>query len=249
MSEPLKYLSEDVLRSLRERADEHVERYRSGDFLDLASENGWAIETRSVSLDLDLLAKLNGDGRSAEADAMNSKLVFAAMSGMTPAIAADERIWTRLSHLECLSYSRQRWLAGNEDEALKTSIRKHMFAEGRTGVRDDHALSRLWWNMRIATIADPDDPEGALDLILKRADIRMQLVERPNTAARYPIIRAIVRAMRRDPAIVKNDKIFREFMMILNREGGGVLFEAWNNDTAVDDFMQRCCDGAIAAGD
>lgn len=248
MSEPLKYLSEAVLHTLRERADEHVERYRSGDFVDLSRENGWAIETRSVTIDLDLLSNLDGDDRSAEADAKNSKTIFAAMSGMTPAIATDERIWTRLSHLECLSYSRQRWLAGNEDEALKTSIRKHMFAAGRTGIRDDHALSRLWWNMRIATIADPTDPEGALNLMLKRADIRMQLVERPNTAARDPIIRAIVRAMRRDPAIVKNDPIFRAFMMILNREGGGVLFEAWNDDAAVDEFMQRCCEGALAVG-
>ena len=97
--------------------------------------------------------------------------------------------------------------------------------------------------MHVATIADPDDPEGALDLILKTADIRSNFVERPNTAARPPLARAVIRAMQRDPWITSTERAFREFMIVLNRDGGGILFETME-DADVDGIMDTCAERA-----
>ena len=99
--------------------------------------------------------------RSAQADIEASRTLYRALPGMTPALAREERVWVRLSHVECLGYARDRWLTGQIGERLDQQVRLHLFASGLTGIRDDNALSRLWWNMHIATIADPDDPEGA----------------------------------------------------------------------------------------
>jgi hypothetical protein len=239
MRAPLYYLSGDIVASLRERIVENVDRYISGDFADLSKENGWSIESRLVRVDSNLLSSLKGTPRSAEADVKNSQVVHAALEGMTPAMARDERVWTRLTHVECLGYSRERWLTGVSGEALHKSIASHMFAQGRTGIRDDNALSRLWWNMHIASIADPADPVGALNLIAKTADVRMQFVERPGSAARPPLARALVRALRRDPWIGSSEGAFRNFMIVLNRDGGGVLFEALS-DQKVDALMSDC---------
>jgi hypothetical protein len=246
MTEPLRFVSEDVLRSLRLDIHSNLERYRSGAFTDLAKGNGWSIETRQVRVDVAALEQLNMGEQSAATDAKNSKIIYGALSGMTPAIATEERLWVRLSHIECLRYGRSRWLEGVKDEDLAKQVQLHLFAAGRTGVRDDNALSRLWWNMHVATLADPEDPHGALDVILTRADLRMQLVERPNTAARPSLARAIVRGMRREPDLAKNDSNFRDFMKIVNREGGGILFETWR-DPEIDSFISRCVQTALAA--
>ena len=225
-STPLKYLSQLVVDELRGSISINRDRYASGDFLDLSRRNGWEIESEKVQIDLDMLSDLDGTSGTADADIRSSLIVYRSMPEMTPALAREERVWVRFSHIECLQYSRARWLKKAEDERLDKVVMDHFFAEGRTGIRDDNALSRLWWNMHIATIADPDDPEGALRLILKTADIRQAIVERLHTASRQPLARAIVRAMRSDPWITSSEDAFREFMKAMNRDAGGVLFEA-----------------------
>ncbi|OBY24382.1 DUF6339 family protein [Leisingera sp. JC1] len=242
---PLKYLSEKKLYELKENVAANRDRYEVGDFLDLEHDNGWAVETGTVSVDHDLLAALDGTARTAVADIDNSLILYRALKGMTPALAREERVWARLTHVECLGYARDRWLFGNNGAQLDAQVRIHMFAPGLTAIRDDNSLSRLWWNMHIASIADPDDPEGALRLILKTLDIRSNFVERTNTAARQPLARAVVRAMRRDPWITSSARAFREFMIALNRDGGGILFEALSDEEA-NALMDACASRAQA---
>ena len=243
--DPLRYLSEEKLEELRRNVVRHRERYATGDFADLEPDNGWAIEASGVTVDQNLLANLDGTVRTAAGDRAASAVLYRALPGMTPALAREERVWVRLSHVECLGYARSRWLPGLKDEQLDLQVHRHLFGSGRTGIRDDNALSRLWWNMHIAATADPDDPEGALDLILKTADIRSNFVERPNTAARPPLARAVIRVMRRDPWITSSERAFREFMIVLNRDGGGVLFETMS-DVEVDGIMDTCAERARA---
>ncbi|MCY3996870.1 MAG: DUF6339 family protein [Rhodobacter sp.] len=241
----LRYLSEEKLEELRRKVGLHRERYANGDFRDLEPDNGWAIETGGVTVDRDLLAGLDGIARTAAGDRTASAVLYRALSGMTPALAREERVWVRLSHVECLGYARSRWLSGLDGERLVPQVRRHLFGSGLTGIRDDNALSRLWWNIHIAATADPDDPEGALDLILKTADIRSNFVERTNTAARPPLARAVIRAMRRNSWITSTERAFREFMIVLNRDGGGILFETMS-DAEVDGIMNACAERARA---
>lgn len=102
---PLKYLSEKKLSELKESIVANRDRYEAGDFLDLEHDNGWAVETSTVQVDHDLLAKLDGTARTAAADIDNSLILFQALQGMTPALAREERVWARLTHIECLGYS------------------------------------------------------------------------------------------------------------------------------------------------
>lgn len=241
-SEKLKYLSEPSLQGLRSDVMKNIELYRSGDFFDISSSNGWCISSDSVCVDSDRLSNLNGS-QGASSDIDSSIAVYESFEGMTPALAMEERVWVRFTHLECLQYARARWPVEGSDEKQAEHVLRHFFASGRTGIRDDNAISRLWWNMHIASIADPEDPESALRLILKVADIRMALVERPNTAARIPIIRALMRAMRRDHWITSTGLAFRRFMVEVNRDAGGVLFEVLP-DTVIDRVMQRCAEKA-----
>lgn len=234
---PLRYLSEAKLTELRTAVEDNLQRYAESGFSDLERDNGWAIDSATVVIDESVLSELTRSS-SATADAANSVIVYNALKGMTPALAAEERIWVRLCHIECFEYTGRRWLSGKEGTELAQAVRKHAFAPGRTGIRDDNALSRLWWNMHIANLADPGDPVGALRLIAGIADIRQAFVERPGTASRIPLARGIVRAMRRIEWLTAAEPNFREFMKVLNRDGSGVLFEALSDDVT-DRLMDR----------
>lgn len=240
---PLKYLSEAVLEQLRKKVVDNRIRYSSGDFADFEKNNEWSINTKEVTLDEKALANLDGTSRSAESDKQSSILLYNAMHGMTPALAREERIWVRLCHVECFNYARTRWLKGKDGSELDNQVHRHLFGNSLTRIRDDNALSRLWWNMHIASIADPDDPEGALELILKTADIRSNFVERTNIAARPPLARGIIRLMRYNQWISSTERAFREFMIMLNRNGGGILFEEMS-EKEIDKMMESCASQA-----
>ena len=234
----LLYVGQQVADDLRRNVFENITRYRNGDFLDLEAGGDWRIPL-SVDADLGALSKLVAEGRP-EDEIENTLRVGAALADVTPTLARENRIWIRLSHIECLEYSRKRWLSSDADgEKLEDQIRTHFFAPTLTGCRDDHAIARLWWNYHIAWQIMPENPERALKMILARADIRSNIVERPTIGARPSLGRGIIRLLERNEALRASEGQFREFMKKLNLLGAGVAFEVWSVE-AIDQFMERC---------
>jgi hypothetical protein len=176
-------------------------------------------------------------------DLANSKVVGEALANLTPATANEERVWARLSHFEAIKYCRTRWLSRTAGQAIDDLVRKHFFAPTQTGIRDDHAISRLWWNFYIAKTCEPDNADDALRLILTTADIRSNFVERIWMTSRRRVASAVLRAMRSEPWITEAEDNFREFMKALNKLGGGVVFEALS-EADTDQFVSDCIDRA-----
>jgi hypothetical protein len=231
------YVSEPVYEALRKNVAKNLERYLSGGFNDLAGSEGWAIPL-SINYDSAPLRELKAaDGP--EAEVFNSLLVWKALSNLTPSLANERRIWTRLTHVDCLEYSRSRWIRKSQGTAAESLISDHFFGESRTRARDDNAIGRLWWNAYIAKQFMPDDHLLALKALLRTADIRSNIVERPWISTRIPVASGIVRAMSRRQSVVASEKNFREFMKAINRRGGGILFERMTS-SEVDRFMDEC---------
>ncbi len=264
----LKYFAESTLAELKANVPSNLELYRDSGFEDQAHLNGWSMELSSVEVDPEKLGKLELSGGST-AEASNSLIVFEAFKGMTPALATEERVWARLTHFECLEYARKRWplkdepkeaggllgsLTGAKRKAAEqrrevhhqnvSQIETHYFARGRTGYRDDHAVSRLWWNAFIAWRVDPEDQIGVLQELLRLADTRQALVERPILSNRVELLRGIVRIMRMHPDVYATGKAFNEFMKALNLRGSGVLFETLADQDA-DKILLKCRDDAL----
>lgn len=234
----LLYVGQQIADDLKSGIEGNISRYREGDFLDLEAAGDWRIPL-SVDVDLDCLSDLSAEN-GAEHEITNSLLVGHALNGLTPTLARENRIWIRLSHVECLEYSRKRWLQSDmADEALISAVSKHFFAPTLTGCRDDHAISRLWWNHRIAKQIVPDNPARAMKVILAKADIRLNFLERPGLAARQTLAKGIVRALERSPELLNGEKLFRRFMKQVNLQGAGIAFEVWTEDK-IDHFMVRC---------
>lgn len=240
MTEQLKHISDQALADLLENIEGNLERYRGDGFGDLADNPSWDIALQ-IEYDGQLLGTLNKTQQHniTEIDLENSKIVGEALVNLTPALANEELIWARLSHIEGFEYSQARWLGQSDNVDLISAVQTHMFAPTQTAVRDDHSLSRLWWNYHIAESCFPDDVEKALGLILNSADIRSNFVERVWMSSRRNIAAAILREMDRTPAATATEESFRKLMKAINRNGGGIVFEALNAAEA-DTFVSEC---------
>jgi hypothetical protein len=241
----LLYVGQQVADDLRNNISENLARYEEGDFLDLEAAGDWRIPL-SLNVDLGRLCELT-HSRGAEDEVANSVLVGRVLSELTPTLARENRVWIRLSHVECLEYSRRRWLSARDcdDAELEGLVRKHFFAPTLTGCRDDHAVARLWWNYRIAKQIMPEDPERALRRVLALADIRQGLIERPSIGARPAIARGVVRVLERQKGL-SDGKTFGAFMKVVNLMGAGVAFEVWR-DSAIDSFMDDCAGEVLSS--
>lgn len=241
----LLYVGQQTADFLADNVEEHLDRYLSIGFQDLEASGDWRIPL-SISANLDQLEELNPD-KGAEAEIANSLIVGRALANLTPSLARENRIWVRLSHVESLAYSRARWLANIADEKLPKAIRTHFFAATWTGCRDDHAIARLWWNHQIASMLMPEDPKQALELILSRADLRANFIERPTVGARLPLAQGILRELAKNEALRNSEPGFRKFMKAINTRGAGKYVETWRTEE-INTLVSECAVLALASG-
>lgn len=233
----LLYVGQQTADFLADNVEEHLDRYLESGFEDLEASGDWRIPL-SVDIDLKPLEDLIPD-KGRDAEVQNSMLVGRALASLTPSLARENRVWIRLSHIDGIVYARERWLRNVPQEKMAQAIRIHFFASTWTRCRDDHALSRLWWNHHIASSIQPDDPERALRLILSTADIRSNLIERARVGTRLPLAKAIVRRLGRDAQLAASESAFRSFMKALNIRAAGAQLEIWDEER-IDRFVGQC---------
>lgn len=120
------YVGQQVADDLKNKITENLDRYRKGNFGDIESRGDWRIPL-SVDADLASLERLDLiDGPAGEIQ--NSLTVGHALDKLTPTLARENRIWVRLSHVECLEYARNRWLEpAMSDDALTKAVTKHFW--------------------------------------------------------------------------------------------------------------------------
>lgn len=233
----LMYISTAVLEELTQSVPQNLHRYKGSGFSDLVAKGNWSIES-SLEIDLTPLSELDPAG-TPESEVKNSLLVWKVLHGLSPSLASEERIWARICHVECLDYAYNRWVKNLNEEKVVSSIEKHFFAKGIAGCRDDNAVSRLWWNAKIAKVLRPSDQKGAIELMLKRADTRLNSLERSRMFRRPAVGAGVLRVLEGSSWVGENENNFRVFMRTLNKRGSGVLFEAFS-DLQVDVFMNKC---------
>lgn len=231
-------MSKKTYDNMFQKVESHMAIYESGDFSEYEDDMGWSIPFQRLAINVENLQGLEEFGDS-KMDFEASLHVWKALHNLPPSLACEGRIWARLTHIECLSYTKKRWIDNYSGNKAVENIQKHFFSRGRTGYRDDNGIGRLWWNGYIAKLIDPVNHSDALKAILKSTDYRQSFVERPDLTNRLPVSRGILRAMKNDPWIVENEKNFRQFMVTINRLGSGIVFEMWS-EQKVDDFMRMC---------
>ncbi len=241
MKAALMYLSGAVHDELEENIEKNLACYLEDGFSSRSAFPGWSIKT-GLEIDTDFFLFLNPE-RSASSDCENSLTVYHNLKQLTPAQACDPRLWTRLTHVEGFEYSRARWIDPWKGDKNCGAVKTHFFAAGRTGIRDDNALSRLWWNGYIASQCRPENPESALRLLLSSLDVRKDTIERIWITSRVPLLAGILRIMEQNEALRINASLFGDFMKKVNQLGGGVVFEVMN-EPDIDRFLVNSFESA-----
>lgn len=237
-------VSAEVVESLASAVSTSMDLYRQRGFSSESSAAGWNIEVPGVSWDDSIPMYLSPDDNETS-EVENSYVVYSALSGMTPAIARDERIWVRLCHVEFFDYAKKRWMtsAGLSEAAVS----KHFFASGVVGSRDDNSIGRLWWNGHVASLAFPSDLRRGLSVLLKRANIRKQVIDRADSAFRVALIGPLFREIEESAWISENDKAIATFMKHVNRRFGGIVLEDLPEDAVRDSIRQCLKDAELAS--
>ena len=222
-----RFLRSAALDNLRANVSRNLASYRSGDFAWLNADPAYWFEM-DVELDYDLLQSLHMPNGRVQFEKENCALLYRAMARIAPYEARDERLWAYLTHVTLLDYARQRWPIPTDDETATTYVRRHFFARDNRQVERDNAASRLWWMSHLCARARDLDLERSLEILLFRADVRANIIERPTSSHCAELFAEIVQRLSLSLAGEKallHRNTFRQFMKEINSVGGFKLLD------------------------
>ena len=166
-----------------------------------------------ISLQYDIELLNDGEVQSNDTDAVNAPAIRAALPELTPARAADHRLWASLNCFALLTYSAKRWAASanspahtSEAKKLREWVQQHYLGHG-TQMKRYNAAARLWWLTKMAQRAAPYSKHDADRLLVAMAnDVEMyhQLLDRPYLASNPRIVASIY-----DLALAGNDYLLK----------------------------------------
>lgn len=216
-----------ALDELRASIARNLDAYRNGNFDFLIDDPAFFFE-HTVDIDIEALASLTAPSGGSFYEVENCEKVFAALNGLSPYDARDERFWVYLSHTALLDHARRRWPIPHDDAEAVSHIAKHWFARDKRQIERDQVGSRLWWMGHLCSRVDGVDPDLALRAFLFRSDVRANLIERPTVSQSVGLFSAIVRRL--TLSFSGKQKLFertafRRLMMEINSVGGYRLLD------------------------
>ncbi len=218
---------ERVVHQLLREIKDNLDRYRSGSFDYLLSDESNFIAT-SIEVNDGEISKVacSSDNQNEVQCCLG---LYKSLPGLDPYLARDERLWVYLTHTLLLDYSRTRWPIPKDDARAISHIQKHFFASGSRGVERDNAASRLWWMASICSKVEGMSLEKALTAFLFQSDVRANIIERPTTSQNVVLLSSVVKkldeSLQGDKALYERET-FRSVMKDLNLQGGIKLLEA-----------------------
>lgn len=190
----------------------------------------------SVKVDETAFLSLKTEASGAS-DAFNANLVFNAFEGMTPYLAADERVWVALTHTVAPSFSYKRWVSPEMSTKDKVeNIGKHFFAKGgRRGLHRLNALSSLWWYAYICSKNTKHPLSEVLKAVLTLTDFRSSVIERPTSARVTNVFNAITNVVideyKKNPKPeLMSKRNYRDWLKEINRHGGRRLYSTMTEE-------------------
>lgn len=178
-------------------------------------ESHEALYDGEITLQVDLKSMNEADLQSHETDADNAPKVRAALPEITPAKAADHRLWASVNCFALLPYTTKRWnqssssnapLKTNEGKKLREWVQDHYLGHG-VEMKQNNAAARLWWLTEMANRVSIHSKHSADRLLVAMAnDVEMyhQLLSRPYLSSNSRLV-----AMIYDLAISDNNYLFK----------------------------------------
>ncbi len=168
-----------------------------------------------IALEADLIRLNEADLQNDTTDVSNAPIIRAALPAVTPAKAADHRLWASVNCFALLPYTAKRWNQStsakaprrtDEEKKLREWVQEHFLGHG-VDMKQDNAAARLWWLTEMANRASLHSKHSASRLLSAMAnDVEMyhQLLARPYLASNPRIVALIY-----DLALDGNDYLLK----------------------------------------
>ena len=236
------WMEKAELDKLNANIKSNLDRYKSGNFDDLAAQPSWT-KTHLLSYDASKFKGLSGKSANENAEML---IIYSELKELKPRLARCLNTWVGLTHTHLLKYGRERWLEPyfSDEEELINRIRKHFFAGGRTGVRDDNTAGRLWWTAYIGhRIASGDSKKigEVMKPLMRTTDTRLTSIERPGIFTETGFAKSISDYLEqgRHPEAAKAEQPYRNFIRTINLRSNGRYFGDMSNDQ-IFEFLDSC---------
>lgn len=194
-----------------------------------------------ITLHIDLNGLNEAEQQDDTTDAANAPLVRAALHGISPAEAADHRLWASVNCFALLPYTTKRWNQRSSVNApcntkdlqrIRRWVQSHYLGHG-TGMKQDNAGARLWWLTEIARRAEEHSRHSAerlLSAIANDVEMYHQILRRPYLASNPRIVASIY-----DLALAGNEYLLRgrypnRMLQALNMKAAAVSLGTLSDD-------------------
>ena len=174
-----------------------------------------ALYDGEVALQVALSSLNEIDPQSDKTDAGNAPIIRAALPEITPARAADHRLWASVNCFALLPYTGRRWnqsssrkapVRTNEERQLREWVQEHFLSHG-VEMKQSNAAARLWWLTEMARRIAPHSKHSAdrlLSAIANDVEMYHQVLRRPYLASNARLIAQIY-----DLALAGNEYLLR----------------------------------------
>lgn len=240
----------DLVYTLFKGVDQNLDYYRSGNLSELLSKPEFktqVVASKKATYEPTNLLSLKADLKTGK-DVENAIIVHRELHRLTPALAADERIWTALCHQdEVVKFIWDRWVKRKRKRSDQVDqVRKHFFCShhGYRGITRYNALGSLWWMSYVAAKNLGDMPtDEAIKTFVEMSDLRSNLLDRslsrvPNVFA--AIISCYQRKLADDPETNffkgRTGAPYREWLSQINSVGGLLYFAVMEKEELEERF-------------
>lgn len=161
-----------------------------------------ALYDGEVTLQVDTNSLNETDPQSNETDAGNAPILRAALPEITPAKAADHRLWASVNCFALLPYTARRWNQSSsnkapcntdEEQKLREWVQDHFLSHG-VEMKQSNAAARLWWITEMAHRIAPHSKHGTdrlISAIANGVEMYHQILRRPYLASNPRLIAQI----------------------------------------------------------
>ena len=172
-------LNTGAVRILKDQIPHNIEQYQSGSQMWLNELFADKRKVMQSPVDDPEIALKVGLSHSTEYDAYNAQLLYEGYSTLTPAMAADERLWVTLCHNQHYSYMLKRWPVDpdvahhqSEEGIIK---QRYFFSFGPRKSQERNGLSRLWLSAALTYDPERTDPYELTKIFLQDTNFIMYM--------------------------------------------------------------------------
>ena len=201
-----------------------------------------ALYDGEITLQSDLTLLNEADPQSDTTDAANAPIMRAGLPEITPAKAADHRLWASVNCFALLLYTTKRWNQSSsakapcrtsEEKKLREWVQEHYLGHG-VDMKQGNAAARLWWLTEMSHRAASHSRHSAERLLSAMAnDVEMyhQLLARPYLSSNPRIVALIY-----DLALASNEYLLKRpypnrMLQNLNMKAAAVSLGALSDTT------------------